>query len=209
MTNVTTNFRKTRNLITSYGIGCNQRPSTIDHAHNKRPATHDTSAQATTPNKVICSLCEEAEFSPVSPVSYACKTYNSERNNSHIGFNDRNNFFQNGKGMKVSNEHKSTMEYTKAITSCAYQCFNSVAPFHRHPINSQHRQMQQHTFPDQHTVMQSSPAHISNDENHHSSKYNQMDRKKNQLPSTFPSSLQPDSMQQSSYQDVKYMTGMG
>ena len=207
MTNVTTNFRQPRNTIAYCRIGSNQLPCTIDVAHNKKPATNDKLAQATTANKNICSLCEEAATSPVSPVSYACKAFMG-RNNSYIRCNNRNNFFGNDKEMKVRYEQNPTMEYTKAITSCAYQCFNSVAPFHRHPINPQHRQIHQ-TFSDQHTVMQSNSTQILNDENHHRSKYNLMDRKKTQLPSTFPSSLQPDSMQQSSYQDGKYMTGMG
>ena len=207
MTNVTTNFRQTRDLIAACGIGCNNRPCTIDVDHNKKPTIHDKIEQATTLNKDICSLCQQGATSPVSPVSYPCKTYMG-RNNSYIGCNDRNNFLENDKEMKKSYERNPTMEYTKAITSCAYQCFNSVAPFHRHPINPQHRQIHQ-TFSDQHTVMQSNSTQILNDENHHRSKYNLMDRKKTQLPSTFPSSLQPDSMQQSSYQDVKYMTGMG
>ena len=207
MTNVTTNFRQTRDLITACGIGCNNRPCTIDVAHNKKSATHDKIAQAKTQNKDICSLCQQGATSPVSPVSYACKAFMG-RNNSYIGCNDRNNFFENDKEMKKSYERNPTMEYTKAITSCAHQCFNSVASYHRHPINPQHRHIHQ-TFSDQHTIMQSNPAQILSDENHHRSKYNLMDRKKTQLPSTFPSSLQPDSMQQSSYQDVKYMTGMG
>ena len=207
MTNVTTNFRQTRDLITACGIGCNNHPCTIDVAHNKNPATLDKIAKATTPNKDICSICQQGATSPVSLVSYPCKTY-IRRNNSYIGCNYRNNFFENDKEMKKSYERNPTMEYTKAITSCAHQCFNSVASYHRHPINPQHRHMHQ-TFSDQHTIMQSNPAQILSDENHHRSKYNLMDRKKTQLPSTFPSSLQPDSMQQSSYQDVKYMTGMG